>query len=102
VSHAIYWIVGVAGVGALVLFLLAFCLEPLTRKKDLGPSSPTMEELKARAASYQPIPQAPERCEDCGRRFIEGVRKRTIEVNRATGKISYLCEDCLKRREVPR
>jgi len=100
VSHWEYWIIGGVGGVSMVALILMFCLEPLTRKKDLGPSSPTTDELEARALQSAQITRDDRACADCGRLFIESARKRLLDVNRATGKISYLCEDCFKKREV--
>jgi len=108
VSHgtAIYWIVGAVGLVSMAALVLMFFLEPLTRRKELGPSSPTAAELEARAlqnlnAKAAQIMREDRACADCGRLFIKDVRRRFIDVDRATGKVSYLCQDCFNKREHP-
>jgi hypothetical protein len=109
-SHWEYWIVGVVGGGSIVALILMLCLEKFSRRSEVSAPARIVE-VVAVPQGMGVLPPASEKpakangdraCADCGRLFIEGVRKRTLEVNRATGKISYLCEDCLKRREVQR
>jgi hypothetical protein len=103
-SHgtAIYWIVGVVGLVSMAALALMLCLEKLTRQKDLGPSSPTETEVVSRLHANGMKGIEPNRnCTDCGRLFIKDVRRRFIDVDRATGKVSYLCQDCFNKREHP-